>query len=290
MGVSLRCALAALALLAALGVARAQVAVPRFAALVNDPTATLSDSERAALEEKLRAFQARKGAQVAVLIVPTTEPEDIAEFGIRVADAWRVGRKDPDDGAILIVAKDDRRLRIEVGDGLEGVLTDVLSHRIIDEIIVPRFKQQDFAGGLNAGVDAMIKAIDGEPLPEPQKNWSRGVGFEGWMFIVVFLPLIASAILRRVAGRGGGAFITGGVTGGIAWLLTHLLPVAILVGVVGLVIALISGGFGGGPRGWSSRGRGGWPMGGGWGGWGGGGGFGGGGGGSFSGGGASGSW
>src|SRR5262245_8599081 len=214
---AVRCALAALALLAALGVARAQVAVPKFTAWVTDLAATLSDPERAALEEKLRAFQARKGAQVAVLIVPTTEPEDIAEFGIRVADAWRVGRKDPDDGAILIVAKNDRRLRIEVGDGLEGVLTDALSHRITDEIIVPRFKQQDFAGGLNAGVDATIKAIDGEPLPEPQKNWSRGVGFEGWMFIVVLLPLIASAILRRVAGRGGGALITGGVTGGIAW-------------------------------------------------------------------------
>ena len=150
--------------------------MPKFEARVTDLTGTLTAAQQSALEEKLAAFEARKGAQIAVLILPTTEPEDIAQFGIRLAEAWKVGRKGIDDGAILIVAKDDRDMRIEVGHGLEGVLTDVTTSRIINDTIVPLFKQGDFYGGINAGLDQMIRVVDGEPLPAPDQAWKPGDG------------------------------------------------------------------------------------------------------------------
>ena len=142
--------------------AHAQIPLPQFEARVTDLTGTLTAAQQSALEEKLAAFEARKGAQIAVLILPTTEPEDIAQFGIRLAEAWKLGRAAPDDGAILIVAKDDRAMRIEVGHGLEGALTDITSSRIINDTIAPLFKQGDFYGGINAGLDQMIRVIDGE--------------------------------------------------------------------------------------------------------------------------------
>src|ERR1700744_441404 len=148
-------------------VALADVAVPPLTGRVVDQTGTLSSSDVASLSQTLQDFEAKKGSQIAVLIVPTTEPEAIEQYSIRVADAWKVGRKKVDDGAILLVAKNDHRLRIEVGYGLEGALTDVTSKRIIDEFIVPKFKDGDFAGGIRAGVDRIIKMIDGEPLPAP---------------------------------------------------------------------------------------------------------------------------
>src|SRR5271156_5810438 len=147
--------------------ALADVAVPPLTGRVVDQTGTLSSGDIASLTQKLRDFEARKGSQVAVLIVPTTAPETIEQYSIRVAEAWKIGRKKVDDGAILVVAKDDRKLRIEVGYGLEGALTDVTSKRIIDEIITPKFKSGDFAGGISAGVDRIIGVIDGEPLPPP---------------------------------------------------------------------------------------------------------------------------
>ena len=160
------------ALTAGLAPALANVAVPPLVGRVVDQTGTLGSGDVATLNQTLRYFEARKGSQIAVLIVPTTDGEAIEQFSLRVAETWKIGRKKIDDGALLVVAKNDRHLRIEVGYGLEGALTDVTSKRIIDEIITPKFKSGDFAGGISAGVDRIIRVIDGEKLPgvEPQ-HW-----------------------------------------------------------------------------------------------------------------------
>src|SRR5579862_8558603 len=155
--------------------ASAQVAVPPLTGRVVDQTATLSASDTDALTQRLKDLETRKGSQVAVLIVPTTQPEAIEQFSIRVAEAWKIGRKKIDDGALLVVAKNDRKLRIEVGYGLEGAIPDVTARRIIDEIIVPHFRTGDFAGGISAGVDRIIRIIDGEPLPKPVPEVSHSV-------------------------------------------------------------------------------------------------------------------
>ena len=288
-------ALAAALLCGGIAASLAQVDVPQLGTRVTDLTGTLSAAQSGALEQKLKAFEERKGSQLALLIVPTTKPEEIAEFGIRVAEAWKLGRKGIDDGAILLVAKDDRRMRIEVGYGLEGVLPDAIAKRIIEETISPRFKQGDFYSGVDAGLEQMIKVIDGEPLPEPDRGWSPPPGVGDWATVALVLAVIGGSILRVLLGRMGGALATGGITGAIAYVITRLLPVAASVALAGFILALIFGGFGG-PRGWTSRGRrgsGGWSSGWGGGGFGGGGSGGGGfsgGGGGFGGGGASGSW
>ena len=142
--------------------------MPPLTGRVVDQTGTLSGGDIASLQQTLGAFESRKGSQIAVLIVPTTAPESIEQYSLRVAEAWKIGRRKIDDGALLVVAKDDRRLRIEVGYGLEGALNDVTARRIIDEDITPRFKSGDFAGGIAAGVDRMIRVIDGEKLPAPE--------------------------------------------------------------------------------------------------------------------------
>src|SRR6202165_3058371 len=144
----------------------ADVAVPPLVGRVVDQTGTLSSGEIASLQQTLRDFETRKGSQVAVLIVPTTAPETIEQYSLRVAEAWKIGRRKIDDGALLVVAKDDRKLRIEVGYGLEGALNDITAKRIIDEIITPKFRNGDFAGGISAGVARIIRVIDGEKLPE----------------------------------------------------------------------------------------------------------------------------
>ena len=293
MRLTFRIAFAAALLCGGITASLAQVAVPELRARVTDLTGTLTAAQAAVLEEKLRAFEARKGSQLAVLILPSTEPEDIAAFGIRLAEAWKLGRKGVDDGAILIVAKGDRRMRIEVGYGLEGPLPDAIAKRIIEETIAPHFKQGDFYGGIEAGLDQMIKVVDGEPLPEPDRGWSPPPGGGDWFVVALVLIVIGGGVLRALLGRMGGALATGGIAGALAYLITRILPIAGVVGVAGFILALLFGGFGG-PRGWVSRGRhggfGGWTGGGlGGGSIGGGGGFSGGGGG-FGGGGASGSW
>lgn len=269
--------------------------IPPLEARVTDRTGTLTAQQQAALEEKLAAFEARKGAQIAVLLVPTTQPEAIEQYSIRVVDEWKLGREDVDDGVLLLVAKNDRRMRIEVGYGLEGVLPDATVNRIQDEFILPLFRQGDFFGGINAGVDRIIALIDGEPLPPPDQHWQRGRGAPGLIGLLPFLffaVLVGSAVLRAIFGRGLGSFMTGAGAGFFVWLVSQAIGVALLVGFLAFIFALFSG-LGGGTR-WSSLPRhGGW--GGGWGGGGfGGGGFGGGGfrggGGGFGGGGASGSW
>jgi uncharacterized protein len=284
-------------LLLAAAAAFAQLAVPALKARVTDLTGTLTAAQQATLEEKLSAFEARKGSQIAVLIVPSTEPEDIAQYSIRVVEQWKLGRAQSDDGALLLVAKNDRRMRIEVGQGLEGALNDATSRRIIADTITPLFRQGDFFGGIRAGLDQMIRVIDGEPLPEPDRRWQdKTRGFWGslpFLFIAVF---VGSAVLRQIFGRPLGAALTGGATGFFAWLSTFMLPLAIGAGIVGFIIALLMGMSGGGwtngPRGRGRSSYGGWSGGGfGGGGFGGGGGGGfSGGGGGFSGGGASGSW
>ena len=150
--------------------------MPPLSGRVVDQTGTLSSGDIASLTQTLKDFETRKGSQIAVLIVPTTAPETIEQYSIRVAEAWKIGRKKIDDGAILVVAKDDRKLRIEVGYGLEGALTDVTAKRIIDEIITPKFRSGDFAGGISAGVDRIIGVVDGEPLPAPAPRQPQSDG------------------------------------------------------------------------------------------------------------------
>ena len=290
----MKSALAAIALLLLGAVASAQVAIPRFDALVVDLTGTLTAQQQAALGEKLTALQVRKGSQLAVLILPTTEPEDIAQFGIRLSDTWKVGRAKEDDGAILIIAKDDHTLRIEVQDGLEGVLTDATSSRIINETIVPLLKQGDFYGGIDAGVDQMIRLIDGEPLPPPDKVWEKKARDVPGPALI-FVAFAVLSVLRSLLGRGLSSIFAGVGGAGVGWWLTTSIFGAALGGVAGLIAGLFLGGFGGGGGGGRGgrvfRDIGGGGFGGGFGGGGfGGGGFGGGMGGHGSGGGASGRW
>ncbi len=278
------CAAAGALLLLATLFARADVAVPPLTARVTDLTGTLSGDTVNRLEAQLAALETAKGSQLAVLMVPTTQPEDIEQYGIRVADLWQLGRKGIDDGAILLVAKNDRRVRIEVGRGLEGALPDVIANRIITETITPRFKTGDYDGGVQAGIDRMVAVVNGEPLPEPDRKWERHSGLGDFLPLLLVVVFVASGVLRSLFGRLFGSLATGGLAGAIAWLLSHLLPIGVGAGVLGFLFALLLGPS----RGWSAGG-GGW--GGGLGGFGGrgGGGFSGGGGG-FSGGGASGSW
>ena len=268
--------------------------VPPLTGRVVDLAGLLDAGHQQALDEKLRAFEQRKGSQVAVLIVRGTQPESIEQFAIRVAEQWKLGRKKVDDGAILVIAKDARALRIEVGYGLEGALNDAVSRRIIDDIIVPRFKTGDFGGGVDAGVDAMLRVIDGEPLPEPPAASFAQENPLGLLPLVFFAALMVGGIMRALLGRAKGAFATSGLLGIAAWLLSGTLLLAMLAALFGFVLTLVGGRMGSGWQGgrgrYGSYGAPGWGQGppGGWGS-GGGGGFSGGGGG-FGGGGASGRW
>jgi uncharacterized protein len=228
-------------------VALAQIAVPPLTGRVVDQTGTLSSDEIASLTQKLKDFEARKGSQIAVLIVPTTAPEEIEQYSIRVAEAWKIGRKKVDDGAILLVAKNDRKLRIEVGYGLEGALTDLTTKRIIDEIITPRFRSGDFAGGISAGVDRIIGVIDGEPLPAPQASPQRGStgDFSGLLnpFVIVG-AVVAGAVLRGIFGRLIGSIATGGLIAVLAWFIVGSLIVALVAGLIASVFTMVSDGLG----------------------------------------------
>lgn len=256
----------------------AQVAVPELARRVTDLTATLSAGQVAALENQLAAFEAQKGSQIAVLIVPTTRPEDIAQFGIRVAEQWKVGRKKIDDGVILIIAKDDRTMRLEVGYGLEGAIPDAIAKRVIAETITPYFKAGDFYGGIEAGVTQLMRLIEGESLPPPRATGDGGG--EAPFVLLVVGGLVAGWLLSLLMSRPAAGGIAALGSGAVGALLLGLTPLLLLIAV--FVFAGVAGGFRHG-GGWSSGG--GWRGGGGFGGgsWGGGGG-------GFGGGGASGSW
>lgn len=264
------------------GAAQAEVAVPPLSARVTDLTATLDAQQTQALESRLAAFEANKGAQIAVLLVPTTQPETIEQFALRVVEAWKLGRKGVDDGALLLAAKDDRALRIEVGYGLEGALNDATAKRIIAEIITPFFRRGEFYAGIDSGTAAMMRVIEGEPLPQPKRAAVSGsYDIESLLFVAFGLVVVVGGMLRALLGRFPAAALMGGGLGVLAWLTVAPLLVALFIGLMAFVFVLL----GGSGRGFGGRGRSGF----GGGGFGGGGGFSGGGGG-FGGGGASGRW
>jgi len=273
--------------------------VPPVTAQVIDQTATLTPDQSAALSAKLASLEQQSGTQMVVLIVPTTAPEDIAAYAQRVADQWKIGRRDVGDGVVIIVAKNDRRVRIEVAKTLEGAVPDLAAKRIISEQVGPAFKTGDYAGGLNAAVEALTVRIKGEGLAQPSARSKRGNGNFGadWqqmaLFFFIGVPILGG-ILTSIFGRKLGSVITGGAAGGIGWVLTASGLLAGLAGVVAVVLVGVlgigavgsllggsrrqGGGLGAGPVIWGG------------GGFGGGGGFSSGGGGDFGGGGASGDW
>lgn len=269
-------------------VARADVAVPPLTGRVVDLTATLSADQVAALEQKLKAFEDRKGSQLAVLIVPTTQPETIEQYALRVVEQWKLGRKKVDDGALLLIAKNDRKLRVEVGYGLEGALNDATSKRIIDEIITPKFRSGDFAGGISEGADRILKVIDGEPLPAPKPEGELpDLGLIGEYFpFLLIVVLVGGGIFRAIFGRLLGSLVAGGGVAFFIWFFLGALSIAAIGGLIAFVVTMIGdsivssggggrGGYGGGfSSGGSSSSGGGFSGGGG----------------SFGGGGASGSW
>ncbi|MCX9158427.1 TPM domain-containing protein [Niveibacterium sp. 24ML] len=276
--------------------------VPKLSGRVIDQTGTLSAAEASALSRKLEQFEREAGSQLVILMVPTVQPEDIASYAQRVADTWKLGRRTVGDGLLIVVAKDDRKLRIEVAKALEGAVPDLAAKQIINQALKPAFKKGDFAGGLDAAVDLLAARIRGEGLPLPpadagssrQGSATESGGESGLLFFLIGV-LAMSVLLKAVLGRTLGVLGTSVAAGGIGWLFSTSLMLAGLGALVGLIIAAIGAGnifsllgnvlsIGGG------RGGGGW--GGGGGGWGGGdgGGFSSGGGGDFGGGGASGDW
>jgi uncharacterized protein len=276
----------------AAGLAQAVVPVPSLRERVTDLTGTLDEGQRTSLAAKLESLENDTGSQVAVLLVQTARPEAIEPFALRVAGAWQRGREGVDDGALLLVALEDREVRIEVGYGLEGALTDAAARRIIDEAILPHFRHGDMYGGLAAGVDRIIAVVRGEELPPPERP-ETGVPGLGELLPFLFVAvLLGGAILRVIFGRLLGSVAAGGVTGLLVFVLTASWGAALGLGFLAFLGTLMTGGR----RGWTTGGRrggggffpgwggfggggGGWPGGfGGGGGWsGGGGGFGGGG-------------
>lgn len=276
------------------------IPVPKLTGRVVDLTGTLAQPDRDAIAARLEAFEKSKGSQVAVLLVPALGRETIEEFATRVTDEWKLGREGVDDGVLFVVALKERRVRIQTGRGVQGVLTDALSRRIVSDIVTPRFRAGDFPGGIRDGVEGIIKAIEGEELPPPAPSASRakpsGDGsLETFFWLAFAVVPVAGMILRAMLGRFLGASLTGGATGLAGWLLFGSLFAGGIAAFVAFLVVLFMGTPGastgrGGHGGWSGG-----SWGGGGGGWSGGGGFGGGGGfsgggGGFDGGGASGGW
>ena len=282
--------------------------VPTLSGRVVDQIGLLQPAQREQIEARLAAFEAQAGPQIVLLLVASTQPEDIAAYAQRVADSWKIGRREVGDGVLVVVARDDRRVRIEVAKALEGAVPDLAARQIIDRLITPAFKRGDYAAGLDAGVDGLIARVRGEglpaPTPEAGTGRSRHSGGFDWQTLAIFFFVgvpVVGGVLSSLMGRKLGSVVTAGGTGALAWGLSTS---AVLAGVAGVVALLLVGVMGVGS---SARGRGGRGMlggalgglpgvilgGGGFGGGrsgGGGGGFGSGGGGNFGGGGASGSW
>lgn len=264
-------------------------AVPTLSAHVTDTLGVLPPTRRDALEARLIALEKEKGAQVAVLVVSTTKPEAVEAYALRVAEAWRLGRKGVDDGILFLIARDDRRLRIEVGRGLEGAVPDAVAKRIVADVVAPHLRGGDFAGGIEAGVEAIAARIAGEALPPPvASDTSEEIGFEEMLVLGIIVTIVVGGVLRAVFGRLIGAGLASGIVGFGAWTLSGMLAIGLVGGVLAFVFVLAMG-SGGGTRGvggvpWSGGGSGGGGFGrGGGGGWSGGGG-------GFGGGGASGDW
>lgn len=266
--------------------------VPALSARVIDQTGTLTAEQVRALSDQLQALETQRGSQVVILMVPTTQPEDIAAYAQRVGDSWKIGRREVGDGLLIVVALQDRGMRIEVAKTLEGAIPDLMASRIIERTLKPAFQAGAYADGLSKAIDQIDKLVAGEGLPEPTADRGRGEGFDLndlLVFGLMGVPVLFG-VLSAVLGRKAGALGTGLIGGGLAWWLTASLLLGVIAAVLAVVLAL-SLGHGG-------RGRGGWggPPGGfggggfGGGGFGGGGGFSSGGGGNFGGGGASGRW
>jgi len=266
--------------------------VPPLAARVTDLAQTLASAERQALEAKLADWEARTGNQLAVLIVPTTQPESIESYSIRVAEAWKLGRKGADNGALFLIAKNDRKMRIEVGYGFEGTLTDVTSRRIIAEDVAPLFREGKFAAGINAGVDRIMQVATDGKSPPPRESAGKpkagagGFDFDTLMLILFIGVPVVGMVLRSMFGKLAGSTLGGAIVGTAAWFFVGSLVVAIIAGIVAFIVMIFFGAGGGRP----GRGGGMSLPGGGWGGGGSSGGGFSGGGGSFGGGGASGGW
>jgi uncharacterized protein len=270
--------------------------VPALTARVLDQTGTLNASQLQALEQQLAALEQSKGSQVVVLMVATTAPEDIASYANRVANAWKIGRRAVGDGVLVLVAKDDRKMRVEVAKTLEGAIPDIAAARIIDTAMKPRFREGDFAGGLQAAVTQIAARIAGEALPEPQtpartSDEKNAIDWGEWAIFLFLGVAVAGPVVRSLFGNALGTVLTGSVAAAVAYVATASALLAGLAGLAALAYTLLSASS----RAMSSRGRGGgWGGGLGGGGWGGGssggGGFGSGGGGDFGGGGASGDW
>jgi uncharacterized protein len=272
------------------------IPVPKLSAHVVDLTGTLTAAERERIDAKLRDFEARKGSQIAVLLVPTIGPEVIEDFAGRVTDAWQLGRKGVDDGVLFVIAKQERKMRIHTGRGVQGNLTDILSKRIVADIVAPKFRTGDFAAGIDEAVDAIMKAVEGESLPLPAKKPQRKVdtvsSYGDFLWLAFFLVPVAAMVLRSLVGRFAGAGLTGGATGLAAGWIFGSIAFGVIAAILAFVVGLFVGtGLSRGARGggWGGGWGGGYSGGGGWSGGGGGGGFSGGGG-SFDGGGASGDW
>jgi uncharacterized protein len=269
--------------------------IPPLSAHVTDLTQTLSASEKQALDEKLTDWEARTTNQLAVLMVPTTQPEPIEAYSIRVAEKWQIGRKGKDNGVLFLVAKNDKKMRIEVGYGLEGVLTDATSRRIIAESVAPLFREGQFAAGIDAGVDRIIATVaEGKPLPPRETSnvnvrpSSRHFDFGTMLLILFIIVPIVGTVLRSIFGRLLGSTVGAGIVGTAAWFVAGSLLIGGIAAVVGFLVMIFAGaastmagrrggvflpgGFGGG--GFGGGGGGGWSGGGG----------------TFGGGGASGGW
>ena len=223
--------------------------IPPLTKRVTDLTQTLAPAEAAALEAKLADWEARTSNQLAVLIVPTTQPEPIESYALRVAEAWKIGRKGQDNGALFLVAKGDRRMRIEVGYGLEGTLTDVTARRIIAENVAPAFRDNRFAAGIDAGVDRIIAVVgEGKPLPPPApgsgKGGGGGFGVDTLMLILFVLAAVGG-VLRRIFGRVLGSTVGAGIVGAVAWLFAGSIGIAILAAIVAFFLMIVFG-MGGG--------------------------------------------
>jgi uncharacterized protein len=257
-----------------IGAAHADQVVPPLQTRVTDLAALLTPAQRQSLEQDLREFESRRGSQIAVLIVPTTQPDAIEQFSMRVAESWKLGRKGIDDGVLLLIAKDDRDLRLEVGYGLEGVIPDAVAKRVIAEIIVPYFKQGDFYGGIQAGTHRLMRLIEGEALPPPRQRDSSWSGFGDYLPVAFAAVFLVGGALRAMFGRLPGASIAGGVAAFVMWLILSSLGAALVVGIIAFVFTLMGGmggRFGGLPGGIGGFGTGGGGFGGGGGGFGGGG-------------------
>lgn len=235
------------------------VAIPAIKNRVTDLTQTLSPDQQNQLEAKLTQFEQQKGSQVAILIVPTTQPEDIAQYAIRVVDEWKIGRQQQDDGLLILVAKNDRKMRIEVGYGLEGPIPDLTAKRIISEVMAPKFRQGDYYGGLNDATDVIMRLIAGEQLPAPAQTHNKSGGISSLLPMLLIGGLVLGGILRGMFGSFFGGALTGGAIGLIAWILGGGLLLAIIFGIVAFFVTMMGafglgqlgglgglGGFGGG--------------------------------------------